>query len=261
MYSQCPHCLTIYRLVVADLAGGRGQVACGSCDQVFDALATLSDELPAEPIERLDTPTTGGQPPVLKLAVLRPKSSQPSLFDAPARVPGNTFLRSPAVNALSPERRLGWWLGAAVLAILLLSQILYADRDRLLAIPTYRAWAESACRTLGCELPGSTQAIEGLALVSRDIRKHPTVDGALLISATLANRSDRSRPYPVLELRLSDLDERAIAMRRFQPYEYLSDSARIDRGMPGQTTLPVEFEVVDPGADAVAFEFRFLPAD
>jgi hypothetical protein len=64
-----------------------------------------------------------------------------------------------------------------------------------------------------------------------------------------------------LELRLSDLDERAIAMRRFQPHEYLSDSARIESGMPANTTLPVEFEVVDPGADAVAFEFRFLPPD
>lgn len=261
MYSQCPHCLTIYRLVVADLAGGRGQVACGSCDQVFDALATLSDELPAEPIERLDAQAPDGPTPVLKLAVLRPTSSQPSLFDPPTRASGNTFLLPRAANALPSERRLGWWLGAMALGLLLLAQILYADRERLLAIPTYRAWVESACRLLGCELRGSAQTIDGLALVSRDIRKHPTVDGALLISATLANRSDRARAYPVLELRLSDLDERAIAMRRFQPYEYLSDSARVDRGMPAQTTLPVEFEVVDPGADAVAFEFRFLPAE
>jgi hypothetical protein len=29
--------------------------------------------------------------------------------------------------------------------------------------------------------------------------------------------------------------------------------------MPPGTTLPVEFEVLDPGPQAVAFEFRFRP--
>lgn len=260
MYSQCPHCLTIYRVEIGDLAGGRGQVVCGSCDQVFDALATLSDDLPPEPIEHLALIAQRLPLPTLKQAVLRPKSRQPSLF-GPAK-PATTFLRAakPAPS-LPPRRRLGWWLGAAGLALVLLAQVLYAERERLLAIPTYRAWAESACELLGCRVPGSQQALEGLALVSRDIRKHPTVEGALLISATLANRSDRAKPYPVLELRLSDLEERAVAMRRFLPREYLSDTSRIARGMPADTTLPVEFEVLDPGPEAVAFEFRFLPTE
>lgn len=262
MYSQCPHCLTIYRVDVADLAGSRGQLACGSCDAVFDVLATLSADLPPEPIDHLALAPVRTPLPVLRQAVLRPDSPQASLFEpgrAHPAAPGSLLAKA-RVDAQAPSGgRLAWWLGSALLALLLLVQIGYAERERLLAIELYRGWAEAACARLGCELPGSEQAIDGLALVSRDIRKHPTVEGALLISATLANRSQRSRPYPVLELRLADLDERPVAMRRFQPVDYLSDRSRVALGMPPGTTLPVEFEVLDPGPQAVAFEFRFRP--
>jgi predicted Zn finger-like uncharacterized protein len=262
MYSQCPHCLTIYKVEVADLAGSRGQLACGSCDQVFDVLATLSPELPPEPIDHLALAPARTPLPVLRQAVLRPDSPQASLFE-PARprsaAPGSLLAKAQTSARTAAPGRLRWWLGSVLLGLMLLVQIGYAERERLLGIELYRGWAESACAWLGCELPGSAQAIEGLALVSRDIRKHPTVEGALLISATLANRSDRARPYPVLELRLADLDERPVAMRRFQPVDYLSDRSRVERGMAPGTTLPVEFEVLDPGPEAVAFEFRFLP--
>ena len=260
MYCQCPHCLTIYRIGLDELTTGRGQAVCGSCDQSFDTLATLSTALPPEPIERLDTITPRSPVPMLRHAVLRPKPAQPSLFDAAKPEPGS-FLRQTQVAKTPADRRRWAWIAACTaLTFILIAQVLYAERERVLAIPTYRAWAEAACGRFGCTLPGSEQAIEGLALVSRDIRKHPSVDGALLITATLANRSPQVRPYPVLELRLSDLHERAIAMRRFQPAEYLSDPSRVERGMPPETTLPIEFEVVDPGPDAMAFEFRFLPA-
>ncbi len=260
MYCQCPHCLTIYRIGLDELSSGRGRVACGSCDQVFEALATLSTALPPEPIERLDTIAAKTPIPTLRHAVLRPKPAQPSLFEATAKPEPGSFLRQARAARMPGDRRHWWWIGAcAALALSLLTQVLYAERERILSIPLYRGWAESACGLFGCTLAGSEQAIEGLALVSRDIRKHPSVDGALLISATLANRSQHTRPYPVLELRLSDLHERAIAMRRFQPSEYLSDPSRVQRGMPSDTTLPIEFEVLDPGPDAMAFEFRFLP--
>ena len=260
MYSQCPYCQTIYRIDVDDLAGGRGQAMCGSCDEVFDVLATLSDELPPEPIEYLDVIARTMTPPALRQAIVRPKTRQPSLLPSSNNASSGAVLRTARSSAaLPPNQRLRWWLGAAALALILLIQVVYAERDRLLSIPTYRSWAESACLIFGCEVPGSMQALDGLALVSRDIRKHPTVEGALLISATLANRSDRVRTYPMLELRLSDLNEHPVAMRRFRPNDYLSNSAHVERGMPPNTTLPVEFEVVDPGPDAVAFEFRFLP--
>jgi len=46
MYLQCPKCLTVYAANAAMLRDGQGDVRCGACMTVFDALAALSDAIP-----------------------------------------------------------------------------------------------------------------------------------------------------------------------------------------------------------------------
>ena len=41
MYTQCPECLTIYRIPVDALTRAHGRARCGVCRAEFDALATL----------------------------------------------------------------------------------------------------------------------------------------------------------------------------------------------------------------------------
>lgn len=45
MYSQCPECLTRFRVTAAALRAARGTVRCGRCGIAFDALPHLSDTL------------------------------------------------------------------------------------------------------------------------------------------------------------------------------------------------------------------------
>lgn len=45
MYSQCPECLTRFRVTAAALRAARGTVRCGRCGSAFDALPRLSDSL------------------------------------------------------------------------------------------------------------------------------------------------------------------------------------------------------------------------
>ena len=45
MYSQCPECLTRFRVTAAALRAARGTVRCGRCGSAFDALPRLSDTL------------------------------------------------------------------------------------------------------------------------------------------------------------------------------------------------------------------------
>src|SRR5512137_2165803 len=45
MYSQCPECLTRFRVSAAALRAARGTVRCGRCGSAFDALPRLSDTL------------------------------------------------------------------------------------------------------------------------------------------------------------------------------------------------------------------------
>jgi predicted Zn finger-like uncharacterized protein len=46
MYSQCPECLTRFRVTAAALRVARGTVRCGRCGSAFDALPQLTDTLP-----------------------------------------------------------------------------------------------------------------------------------------------------------------------------------------------------------------------
>jgi predicted Zn finger-like uncharacterized protein len=49
MYSQCPECLTRFRVMAAALRSAHGTVRCGRCGSAFDALLRLTDTLPDEP--------------------------------------------------------------------------------------------------------------------------------------------------------------------------------------------------------------------
>lgn len=43
MFTQCPDCKTVFELSIDDLKAAEGQVCCGECDKVFNALASLTD--------------------------------------------------------------------------------------------------------------------------------------------------------------------------------------------------------------------------
>ena len=46
MYTQCPECKTFFRVTAANLSAANGEVCCGACDIEFNALQSLTDDLP-----------------------------------------------------------------------------------------------------------------------------------------------------------------------------------------------------------------------
>ena len=46
MYTQCPKCATVFRITAAQLRVAEGEVRCGSCAISFNALPSLSDDIP-----------------------------------------------------------------------------------------------------------------------------------------------------------------------------------------------------------------------
>ncbi|HEX7769411.1 MAG TPA: DUF3426 domain-containing protein, partial [Dokdonella sp.] len=135
-------------------------------------------------------------------------------------------------------------------------EIALADPSRWINDAGVRAWLDPLAANFGARLP-LRQDPALLELSSRDIRPHPSVDDALIISATLRNDASFAQAWPVVEVTLSDFDEKAVAMRRFQPREYLSDARSLEPGLAAGASAALVFEVADPGRDAVAFEFRF----
>ena len=51
MYSQCPECLTRFRVTAAALRAAHGTVRCGRCGIAFDALQRLTDTVPEDDAE------------------------------------------------------------------------------------------------------------------------------------------------------------------------------------------------------------------
>jgi predicted Zn finger-like uncharacterized protein len=259
MYTQCPECLTIYALDAGVLAQSHGSVRCGQCTMVFDALPSLSETLPPEHFAGLPARAPGAESPLLVDAVFRPvpeavDGADPDEVAAPVVAHATPAFARPR----APRKRaadLRWIAGCGVLALLLVAQLVWANRASF-ADTGLRPMLVRVCATLSCTLP-PLKDVGRLTLLSRDIRPHPSVPGALIISATIRNDADFTQPYPVIRIALSDLDGNAIAMRRFRPSEYIGDPKTLTAGLPPGGTVAAVFEVEDPGKNAVAFEFAF----
>ncbi|MES1153611.1 MAG: DUF3426 domain-containing protein, partial [Rhodanobacter sp.] len=122
--------------------------------------------------------------------------------------------------------------------------------------PTVGGWLRGSCCLLGCELP-LVSAPQQLRLLASNVQAHPSVAGALMISASVRNDATFAQPWPVLTITLSNAQGRRIAMRRLQPTEYLDDATILRRGLAPGSSAVLLLEVEDPGDKAVAFEIGF----
>lgn len=177
--------------------------------------------------------------------------------DRPAPVVHHTFDED---ESLVSAVRLRTWLGLAAclaLVLLLAGQYFWKARQELAARDAWRPWMERYCDLLGCDLP-LRHDLARLEILEREVRNHPRVKDALLISATFVNEADFAQSWPVFEVTFSDVSGTAIAVRRFTPEEYLAEPVDPAQGMaPGARTRLV-LEVVDPGKNAVSYQFNFL---
>ena len=144
-----------------------------------------------------------------------------------------------------------------LLLTLLLGQWLFFNRTGLAGNPDWRPYVERFCSVFQCELPLRTE-LSRIELLNRDVRKHPLVEDALLVYATLNNSAEFTQPYPVFSISFSDIAGQPVAMRHFMPAEYLDPEVDSAAGMAPAVPVYVVLAIQDPGEDAVSFQFEFL---
>jgi hypothetical protein len=88
------------------------------------------------------------------------------------------------------------------------------------------------------------------------VRKHPQVSDGLAVDAILFNNSDRSLPFPSLELYFNSMEQLPVASRRFEPAEYLAGEMTGQTSMPAGRPVHIAFEVVNPGDEAVNWNLQ-----
>jgi predicted Zn finger-like uncharacterized protein len=282
----CPDCRTVFRVSPAQLRAARGFVECGACEQVFNALDRLAEDLrgvaapaPAPAVAAQDDlaslPLDAGddgprvdaialdelvvgeaEPSMPRIELAQPDSArEPAVDDAPA------ILREDLARLAAHERRGGgflWALAALLLIAALGAQGAWHWRAELLVrLPQLLPHATRLCVALGCRLEQAA-SIADIELVARDVREHPQYTGTLLVNATLLNRGHAPAAWPTIELGVFDRRGASVGVRRFAPREYLDRSIDIDTGMPSGRRVHVVLEIAGVGESADSFEFRFL---
>lgn len=178
-----------------------------------------------------------------------------------AATPGATLPQAEPVFLRGGGHRLRtprWqWAIVAALSLLLLLQIALADRARLAADASTRPWVAGLCSVLRCELPAWREPA-AFSMVSRDVRPVPQQAGALQVQASIRNDARWAQEWPVLRLSLSDADGRVIGSGVFDAADYLGAGAQTAGLLePGQSAQ-IAFQVKEPAASTVAFNFEFL---
>lgn len=224
-------------LVDANLAAA--SPALLDADRIEAALQSVPDTLPPPPDDADAPPPPSVAPP----APVRPRVG--------LRVP--SFARGKGDGA----RRFAHWPAVSVvaLALLLVLQVLLADRASLATNPTWRPVVAALCSVFRCTLPPWREP-EAFTLVQRDVRQHPTLPGVLRVTATFRNDARWAQPWPRVHLTLSDINGRRAGERAFQPEEYLGGAPEQAELAPGESAA-IAMDIVEPAPQIVAFDFRF----
>ena len=148
-------------------------------------------------------------------------------------------------------RTLAWTAGCLLLAIALLAQVVHYYRQDLVRDPALGPVLRDVYDRLGIPLSPNWD------LAAFELRKWGNgdgpEDGRLNIRASLTNRAAFAQPHPILRLQLDDRFGESIAVRDFEPAEYLKNPAEASRLLGPAASTEAELVIVDPGEDAVGY--------
>lgn len=163
---------------------------------------------------------------------------------APPASTTHDYLASPILHETeSTTARWPWVFGSMLALVLLALQLTYYYRVELAALrPEWRPALLSFCSALNCDVP-RPRHIDSISIESSDLRPDPQHAGHLALGATLRSKSPLAQEWPVLELTLTDVADRKLAVRHFGARDYLAKdgnrSALLAAGFPANAEIPV----------------------
>jgi predicted Zn finger-like uncharacterized protein len=216
--------------------------------------AAIADESHPATSETVVT-ETGAQP---TWSALLPADADPP---SPAQAPDVQQTNTPAEPPESafelatprPRRTLAWTIGAGVLTIALVLQIVNHNRNALAANPSLTGPLSTVYSALGVKLAPRWN------IHAYDVRQlGASVAGAaageIVVRASVKNSASRAQPLPLLRVTLQDRFGNRIAARDVPPGDYLPSSAAPDALLAAGDRVDATMVFVDPGPQAVGFE-------
>lgn len=255
MLTRCPNCETSFRVTPEQLKARQGQVRCGACQHVFNALESLveeaaiihapaqeiavgneiavSDELiaPSEVITSTEvsepTPEDMGSSPAPVVDSGEPTSAEPETTPSPEPI-FEPLLHELPKSSGAPSLRWLWLSGGSIALVALALQVLIHFRVELaVLVPISRPVLESVCSPFDCKV-GLPSKVDLMTIESSDLQPDVEKKNILMLAATLRNRAPFAQAFPHLELSLTDTADKVIARRVLAPTDYLVASAAAD---------------------------------
>jgi len=242
LYTQCPLCKTVYRIVVAQLRQGNGEAYCQHCQAGFNALITL-----AETAERA--------------AIIRsPSNAIPHLgileaVDKSLRRPSESPAFEPPAEHRATPGQLLWGVGAALLLTLLALQMGWFVGPDIIQNERMRPWLETACANLGCRLP-VFRAPRRIQIINHDLRPAPDGIEGYEFALVLSNQASLPQAFPSIRLSLETYNGNLIAASEFQPADYLAKSS--PALMPVGTLTEIHLILSKPTREIGGFSFELF---
>jgi predicted Zn finger-like uncharacterized protein len=291
--TSCPACNAAFYVLPDQLAAHRGDLRCGKCEHVFNALdrlAEIADEettnkpepstqapiieeefVPADieiiaesdvtisvefetaiPAESLEKSAKGAgilsqEPPAISITDYSIPASasilSPTMMDDAAR----NKTGKPSSSSRSGFAKRLIFLVALILLLAGSAQAVYYLRSDIAARwPQYRPILEQACQYVQCkvELPMNADLI---VIDDSDLQEDLDRQGLIHLYTTLINTASYAQAYPLLELTLTDVNDKPLLRRTFKPQEYLPAEADIKRGVLAKQEINIKLSLTASG--------------
>ncbi len=149
-------------------------------------------------------------------------------------------------------RTLAWSVASLLCAIGLLAQVTHHYRQELVRHPQLGPVLREAYARLGLPL------FPNWDLAAFELRQWGNASGSdasgrMSIRASLTNRAAFAQPHPILRLQLEDRFGESIAVRDFEPAEYLKNPAEATRQLAPGASTEADLEIIDPAQQAVGY--------
>ena len=240
-------------------------VITGDAERHEPPLGELPDLVPAAtPARVVEATTTAPGPAAVPVAPVALDATEADAAPAATTLAAQRWRRttetesSTATDEIRDRERSGWravaWsVGCLLLALVLLAQLTHYYRQDLVRHPQLGPVLRDVYDRLGLPLSPNWD------LGAFELRQWGNGGGAdaggrMSVRASLTNRASFAQPHPILRLELDDRFGDSIAVRDFEPNEYLKNPSEASRLLGPGASTEADLEIVDPGREAVGYQ-------
>ena len=276
LLTSCPACGTVFKVQPEQLVPSRGDVRCGNCGQIFNALQSLSvAEPPPESPATTDISLAhaGSDTEIINIGIgtaetateIAPEQSQPASEPEPEPERKIVAPPLPTLQPTPPRTRKDnkdkrkripvrlWIPLCLLLALLAAGQTIYFLRSEIAVwLPQVKPGLIQVCALFGCkvELPRNAQL---LSIDDSDLQEHAEQRDVFVLSATIVNRARYTQAYPQLELTLTDIHDKPLLRRTLQPQEYLPPGTDLEAGLANGSDVHITLPFTAVGIAATGY--------